>query len=108
MLLLSSYRYPSDVQLNQAADGVITDNDALADILELIEHYLNRLRIYTETAQSMPAADEMVVKLVVELISTLALVSRRLKKRRSRESFLTSTLRCSSQRSQMDEEFLWS
>jgi len=36
----------------------------------------------------MPAVDEIVVKLMVELISTLALVTRKLKKRRLRESFL--------------------
>jgi len=36
----------------------------------------------------MSAVDEIVVKLVVELISTLALVARKLKKRRLRESFL--------------------
>ena len=35
----------------------------------------------------MPAVDAIVVKLMVELITTLALVSRKLEKRRSRESF---------------------
>jgi hypothetical protein len=33
----------------------------------------------------MPAVDQIVVKLMVELISTLALVTRKLEKRRSRE-----------------------
>ena len=36
----------------------------------------------------MPAVDEIVVKLMVELISALSLVAGKLKKRRSRESFL--------------------
>ena len=81
MAFSSSYRYLSDVQLNQAANGVITSCDVLADMLETIEHFVNRLRIYTETSHSMPAVDEIVVKLMVELISTLTLVTRKLKKR---------------------------
>ena len=36
----------------------------------------------------MPALDEIVVKLMVELISTLALVTQKLKRRRLREFFL--------------------
>jgi len=87
--------------------GVITSYDALADILESIEKFLHCLRIYTVAPHSTPAVDERVVELMVYLISTLALVTRRLKKRRSRESFLASMLRYSSRRSQMCEEFLW-
>jgi len=91
-MFLSPYRYPSDVQLNQAANGVITSCDVLADMLESIEHFVNRLRIYTETSHSMPAVDEIVVKLMIELISVLALVTRKLKKRRLRESFHTNAI----------------
>jgi hypothetical protein len=80
--------YPSDVQINQAANGVITSYDALAEMLESIEHFINRLRIYAVTSHSIPAVDDIVVKLMVELISTLALVTQKLKKRRTRESFL--------------------
>jgi len=85
---LSLYRYTSDAQLNQAANGVITSYDILADLLKSIEYFVNRLRMYTETSHSMPEVDEVVVKLMVELISTLTLVTRKLKKRRLRESFL--------------------
>jgi len=73
--------------LDQAANGVTTSHEVLADMLESIEHFLNRLRIYTETSHSMPAVDEIVVKLMVELISTLVLVTGKLNKRRLRESF---------------------
>ena len=69
------------------ANGVITSCDVLADMLESIEHFVNRLRIYTETSHSIPTVNEIVVKLMVELISTLALVTGKLKKRRLRESF---------------------
>src|SRR5712691_2623044 len=103
---LSSYRYPSDVQLNQAANDVITSYEVLADMLESIEHFLNRLRIYTETSHSMPVVDGIVVKLLVELISALALVTGKLKKRRLRESFLTDGYFYSARCSQMGKEFL--
>ena len=52
-----------------------------------MEHLFDRLRIYTETSHSMPAVDAVVVKLMAELITTLAVVSRKLEKRRSSESF---------------------
>jgi len=102
----SSLQYPSDVQLNQVANGVVTSCDVLADMLESIEHFVNRLRIYTETSHTVPTVDEMVGKLMVELISTLALLTGKLKKRLSRESFLVKVLPYSARRSQMDKEFL--
>ena len=40
----------------------------------------------------MPAVDQIVVKLMVELISTLAQVTRKLEKRRSREFFITNIM----------------
>ena len=83
---------PSDVQVDQAADGVITSCEALAEMLESIQSFLDRLRIYVETSHSTPALDKTAVKLMVELISTLAMVTRKLKRRRrSRESFLDDT-----------------
>ena len=91
--------------MNQAANGVITSCDALADMLESIEHFVNRLRIYTETCHSVPAVDEIVVKLMVELISALALVTRKLKKRRLRRSFLADGIRYSAGCSEMGKEF---
>jgi len=84
------YRCPSDVQVTQAANGVITSYDALADMLESIEHFVNCLKIFTQTP--MHAFDEIVVKLMVELITTLALTTEKLKKRRPRESILVDLL----------------
>ena len=101
-------RYPPDIHVNQAANGVIKSCDALADMLESIQYFISRLRIYAETSHSMPAVDEIVVKLMVELISTLALVTQKLKKRRGRESFLATMLLYSMRHSQIGEEFFWS
>ena len=71
----------------QAAKGIISDFDALIDFFESIEHFLNRLDIYTRIPPT-PAMDEIVVKILVELISTLGLVTEELKQRRSSESVL--------------------
>ncbi len=75
----------------QSAKGKITNCDALVDLLESIEHFLNRLNIYTRIPPT-PVMDEMVVKILVELISTLALVTEKLKQERSSESVLANIL----------------
>ena len=95
-------RYRCDIQMNQAAHGVISSCDVLADLLESIQHFVTRLKVYTEISRT-PAIDKVVVNLIVELISTLALVTRKLKQRRFREFFLglTDVLPYSACRSQI-------
>ena len=79
-------RYRCDIHVNQAAKGVISSCDVLADLLESIERFVKRLKIYTPISHT-PAMDDILINLVVVLISTLAWVTRRLNKRRSREPF---------------------
>ena len=74
-----------DARMFQAANGVIDGYDAVVDLLESIEHFLKRLDIYTKIPPT-PAMDEIVVKIMVELISTLALATKELKQGRSSES----------------------
>jgi hypothetical protein len=50
----------------------------LGDLLESIGHFLNRLEIYTEIPPTEPM-NEMVVKILVELLSTLALTTKETK-----------------------------
>jgi len=71
--------------VDQAAKGVISSFDALVDLLESIEYFLKRLDIYTRIPAT-PAMDEIVVKILVELLTTLALATRELKQGRSSES----------------------
>ena len=71
--------------MDQAAKGVISSFDALVDLLESIEYFLKRLDIYTRIPAT-PAMDEIVVKILVELLTTLALATRELKQGRSSES----------------------
>ena len=53
---------------------ILVDSD-LVDLLELIGQVLNRLEIYTEIPPT-EAMDEMIAKILVELLSTLALTTR--------------------------------
>ena len=75
----------------QAAKGIISNCDALIDLLESIEHVLNRLNIYTRITPTSEIA-LIVVKILAELTFTLALVTEELKKRRSSEPVLTNVL----------------
>jgi hypothetical protein len=71
----------------QAARGTVANYDALADLLESIDHFISRLNIYTRIPHT-PALDEMAVKIIVELLSTLALATKEVKQGRPRESFV--------------------
>ena len=87
----------------QAAKGIISDCDALIDLLESIEHFVNRLDIYTRIPPT-PELDEIVVKILVELVSTLGLVTEELKQRRSSKSSPRPRYFCSTPRSQVCEK----
>jgi hypothetical protein len=64
---------------------VIDSHDALIDLLEPMESFLKRLDIYTRIPPT-PAMDELVAKIIVEVISTLALATKELKWGRRSES----------------------
>jgi len=68
------------------AKGVQSSWDALADLLESIRRFVDHLDIYTKIPLTAVMIDT-VVKIMVELISTLALVTEELKQRRSSELF---------------------
>jgi hypothetical protein len=102
-LLWFIWTHPCNIQVNQAANGVISSCDALVDLLESTEHLLSRLDVYMRVPPT-PAMDEIVLKIMVELLSTLALATRELKQGRSSGSFLADVLPYSVQRSQIHEE----
>jgi hypothetical protein len=83
--------YPSHIQIYQAAKGVKTSYNALIDLFESIEHLLKHLDIYTQIP-STPAMDEMVVKIMVEVLTTLALTTKDLTQGRPSESILANIL----------------
>jgi hypothetical protein len=63
------------------------DHSALADLLESIGHFLNRLEIYTEIPPT-EAMNEMIVKILVELLSTLALTTKEIQHGKLSESIV--------------------
>jgi hypothetical protein len=75
----------ADIQANQVAKDTIASYDPLVDLLESIENFLIRLDIYTRIPPT-PAMDGIMVKIMVELLSILALATRGLKRGRSSES----------------------
>jgi len=59
----------------------------LVDIFECIENFLRRLRIYAEIPRT-PAMTEMVIKIMVELLSVLALATKQINQGRFSMSVL--------------------
>jgi hypothetical protein len=77
--------------MNQAARCATSSWDALIKLLESIENFLNRLDIYTCIART-PVMDKMVIKIMAELLSTLAVATRELKQGRPSEFVLADLL----------------
>jgi len=86
--------------------GIDACYDALVDLLESIEHFLRRLDIYTQIPLTQ-ALNEMVAKIMAELLSTLALAATELKEERSSEFCLVGMRPYSMQGSKMGTETLW-
>ena len=68
--------------------GVKDSYDALIELLESIEHILYRLDIYTRITPTV-ALTELLVKILVELLSTLALATKEVKQGKPSESIFT-------------------
>jgi hypothetical protein len=99
----SSYvGYPSscDMQVNQEAKAIHPSYDALIDLLDSIERFLYRIDIYTQIPPT-PVMDEIIVKIMAELLSTIAAATKELKQGRSSEFILSEMLPYSPLRSQI-------
>ena len=78
---------------------MIDNYDVLGDLFESIEHLLKRLDIYTMIPHtSASTMDEMVVKIMTELISALALATKEVKQGRLSESVVADVTRYLAQR----------
>jgi hypothetical protein len=64
-----------------------TSYDALVDLLASFENFLSRLTIYAKIPPS-PALTNVLVKIIIELISTLALATKHVKQGRFSEFVL--------------------
>ena len=76
-----------DIQTYQAVKGVLDDYDTLADLLESVEQFLNRLDIYTRIPPTV-SMTEIIIKILVELLSILALATKQLQQGKLSESVL--------------------
>jgi hypothetical protein len=62
----------------QAATGVTASYDALADLLECVANFLRRLHIYTKKISLSPTMSDVMVKIMVEVLSVLALATKQI------------------------------
>ena len=76
-----SSAYYRNTQVPQAAKDVSTSYDALIDLFASFENFLGRLGIYTGVPPT-PALTNILVKIMVELLSTLALATKQVKQGR--------------------------
>ena len=80
-----------DTQVYQAVKGTIDSYHALVDLLESFDNFLNRLEIYTKILPTV-AMTEMIVKILVELLSALALVTKQIKQGKPSEPVFRQVL----------------
>jgi hypothetical protein len=71
----SPLTYPCDISVNQAVKDVSESYVALVDLFESIESFLSRLEIYTKIPLT-EAMTDIVIKIMVEVLSTLALATK--------------------------------
>jgi hypothetical protein len=65
----------------QAASGVSSSYDALVELFELLGNFLKRLYVYTNIPPT-PLMTDILVKIMVELLSVLALATKQIKQGR--------------------------
>ena len=85
ILLYSSLTiYLSNLWKHQAATGVSSSYDSLVDLFECLANFLKRLEIYTAVPVT-PLMSDIIVKIMVELLSVLALATKQIKQGRLSE-----------------------
>jgi hypothetical protein len=76
------FRSLYDTHLRQAASGVTASYDALADLFECVANFLGRFHIYTEKISLPQTMSDIMVKIMVEVLSVLALATKQIKQGR--------------------------
>ena len=78
MYIIYVQLHPCHIWVNQAACGVSTSYDALVTLFERVGDFLKRLHIYTEIPFT-PALTDIIVRIMVEVLSVLALATKEVK-----------------------------
>jgi len=71
-----------NIILYQAAIGVSSSYDALLDLFECVANFLKRLHIYTEKITLSATMSDIIVQIMVEVLSVLALATKQIKEGR--------------------------
>ena len=79
------------VYLWQAVKDTTASYDALVDLLESMEGFLSRLNIYAKLPTT-PIMAEIIVKIMVELLSTLAVATKQVGQGRPSESIVANAV----------------
>ena len=82
--------YYHDIQVTQAVKDISASYDALVDLFASSENFLDRLSIYTRVVPT-PALTNVLVKIITELLSMLALATKQVKQGRFTEFFPAGT-----------------
>ena len=82
---------PCDVRLCQAASGVTSSYDALLELFECLGSFLKRLEIYMTIPPTTMMTD-IIVQIMVEVLSVLALATKQIKQGRFSKCAITYTL----------------
>jgi hypothetical protein len=72
---------------NQAIKDVSSSYDAVVDLFESIENFLRRLDIYTKIPPTS-VMTEIIVKILIELLSTFSLATKHVKQGRLSEPMI--------------------
>jgi hypothetical protein len=92
-----------DARVLQAAKDVSASYDALVDLFASFENFLSRLSIYTGIPPT-PALRNVLVKIIVELLSTLALATKQVKQGRFSKFVSAAMVLYSMQHREIHEE----
>ena len=94
---------PCDISVFQAASGVTSSYDSLLALFESLGNFLKRLEVYT-TIPPTPMIIDLVTKIMVELLSVLALATKQIKQGRFSKCDVGCTLLCSMCHREIREE----
>jgi len=90
-----SFLIPPDghcnICISQAAKDLPASQETLVDIFERIENFFRRLETYIEIAPT-PEMMDMIVKIMVEVLSILAIATKEIKQGRISERFVHISL----------------
>jgi hypothetical protein len=71
----------SDIQATQAAVGISSSYDSLVELFECLGNFLKRLEVYIVSPLT-PLMTDIIVKIMVELLSVLALATKQVQQGR--------------------------